>query len=412
MTPKGPIRTLPTAERMIFGLLTLVGLAMFVGVFLFPNISGGTTKIRIKSDFEMLWIVGGLEADVAASVAYDPERYTPLLRESLSISQSSNPKIGLGEGQTQFRWYYPPQFWLILRPFGLMPFLAAYLVWQLGGLALLAMVARVIYRFDWPGTVFLTLCPAALCNLYLGQTGTLAAALLMGGLGLLYRKPIWAGIFFALLTFKPTMGVLLPFCLLAGRHWLAFLSATLATFALIGLSLVVLGVEAWTAFLAGSLSSAFDIHTLQAGSWVVNYKLSLVRALRAAGLDYNLAMAGQYLLSAVVAVTVIWVFVRPGRPDLKAACLLAGTVLATPYIHIYDVAGLAMAGMLLMFFCLADGGRPGERSMVVLAWLAPLLALFTNAIGLPLAPIFLLLPFIALVLRAWREASISTSAAN
>ena len=68
--------------------------------------------------------------------------------------------------------------------------------------------------------------PAVFINAMFGQNGALTAALLIGGLLMPRRSGlILAGILFGLLTIKPHLGILVPFCLIASRNWRACLSA-------------------------------------------------------------------------------------------------------------------------------------------------------------------------------------------
>ena len=56
------------------------------------------------------------------------------------------------------------------------------------------MTIRLVFRFSWTAVAFVGFCPAVLSCLYFSQTGVIAAALMIGGVGLLHRSPILAGI--------------------------------------------------------------------------------------------------------------------------------------------------------------------------------------------------------------------------
>ena len=127
-----------------------------------------------------------------------------------------------------FAWHYPPVFHLAVLPLALLPYLWSYALWAAGTLALyLAVLRRLV---PGPYTVWLLLAfPAAFLNVMHGQNGFITVALLAGAVMTLERRPWLAGLFIGLLCYKPQLGLLLPLVLLAGRHWIAFLSAALTT---------------------------------------------------------------------------------------------------------------------------------------------------------------------------------------
>src|SRR5437667_206944 len=58
--------------------------------------------------------------------------------------------------------------------------------------------------------VLLVVSPATALNIWHGQNGFFTAAILIGGLTMLDRRPILAGVLFGTLSIKPQLGVLLP----------------------------------------------------------------------------------------------------------------------------------------------------------------------------------------------------------
>ena len=67
--------------------------------------------------------------------------------------------------------------------------------------------------------LFLAVAPGVAVNVFFGQNGFLTAALLIGGLVNLDRRPILSGILFGMLTIKPQFGLLLPVLLLITGRW-------------------------------------------------------------------------------------------------------------------------------------------------------------------------------------------------
>ena len=64
--------------------------------------------------------------------------------------------------------------------------------------------------------------PPVLINAITGQAGFLIAALFIGGMALLPKRPLLGGMLLGLMVIKPQLGLVLPFALAAGREWRAF----------------------------------------------------------------------------------------------------------------------------------------------------------------------------------------------
>src|SRR5207253_7794896 len=57
-----------------------------------------------------------------------------------------------------------------------------------------------------------------------------------------------AGILFGLLTYKPHLGLVLPFALLALGAWRAIFAGTVTAIVLVGTSVAVFGLEPWRSY--------------------------------------------------------------------------------------------------------------------------------------------------------------------
>ena len=91
--------------------------------------------------------------------------------------------------------------------------------------------------------------PVTLICLTHGHNGFLTALLLGGGLMLLDRRPLVAGLLFGCLIYKPQFALILPSLLLAGRNWRAIGGACVSAALLIALTLALWGWPVWQAFL-------------------------------------------------------------------------------------------------------------------------------------------------------------------
>jgi len=119
-----------------------------------------------------------------------------------------------------------------------------------------------------------------------------------------------------------------------------FASAGMTAIAMFVLSWLAFGTESWLAFFHG-LPRFSQAHFVEGkGTW---WKLqSIYSMVRYFGGTEQLAWACQFVLtaSAAVGLALIW---RSRLPyTLKAAAVAAGTLLATPYLFMYDMVVLAI----------------------------------------------------------------------
>jgi hypothetical protein len=94
---------------------------------------------------------------------------------------------------------------------------------------------------------------------------------------------------------------------------------------------------------------------------------SLYGLVRASGGSETLGWIFQGALMAAVAATVLWFWYRKKPFALQAALLVAGVLLITPYLFLYDTVILAVAAAFLLRVALATGFLPGERWALLVA---------------------------------------------
>ena len=269
-----------------------------------------------------------------------------------------------------FLWHYPPTFLLAVLLLGYLPYLVALAIFLAGSIAAWAMLIRRIVpdRRYWIAAAAM---PAGLVNLFHGQNGFLTAALAGFGLLLLERRPLVAGTLIGLLAIKPHLAILFPIALIASGQWRAFAAAAVTATLLSVLSVAVFGRDTLAAFVhdmpgAGSL---IDQGILPWGMIPSPYVFAL-----ALGAPRGLAWALQAAaaLGAMVGVWTAWRS-RTASFAARAAVLLTGALLVSPYVFYYDMtwAGLAV-GWLALHAAHADFRR-GEREVLFAAWIVPLL---------------------------------------
>jgi hypothetical protein len=282
----------------------------------------------LATDFISFWSAGHLALQGNAAAAYD---WPTMHRLQIAM-------MGLDPGG-YFGWAYPPLFFCVALVLAAMPYVTAFLAWVGVSFALYAVAMARIARA--PGAALLAgIMPAALACAMVGQNGFLSALLIAGVLLQLEARPILAGLFLGLLTYKPHFGLLFPLALVCGGYWRALFSATAASIAILLLSRL-LAPGSLAAFLAhmGGMSANF----LSSGVAGFYKQQSLYGLLRVLGMADRPSFWAQGVLFLAMAgfVGVLW----RGKSSLalKAAGLVVATLLATPYLYFYDFPILSVA---------------------------------------------------------------------
>lgn len=306
----------------------------------------------------------------------------------------------LGHPVGFYAFFYPPVALLLVAPLALLPYAASLIVWiavQVG-FALAIIRRTLIHRLT---TRLLLAFPATFLTVFGGQNALLSAGLIGLGLLLLRRRPGLAGAVFALLLYKPHLGLMIPVALLAGRQWRALAGGVAMAAALTGITLLAFGPETWAAFL-GNSRHAGDTLNLGLVDW--GKMASVYAGSRKLGLGSAVAWGLQGLVMAGTAATVARVWHRPGPFAAKAATLATATLLATPFLLDYDLTILAVTLAWIVQDRLDNGFRPYEATFLAACWVFPMLVrLIGLPLGLPIAPFFL----IGLLIVAARPAAVS-----
>src|SRR5262249_36228622 len=206
---------------------------------------GSITKGAALTDFLVFWSAGSLALQGHAAATYDPATISAV---ELRVAASHYPTLP---------WVYPPTFLLAVMPFALLPYAVGYLSWAAAGLMAYAGSLYAIIPRRLASLVALA-SPGVLWNLFEGQNGLFTTALLGGSLAFLETRPIVAGIFLGLLTYKPQIGVLFPVVLLITGNWRVIASATATAACFAAASYLAFGTETWARFL-GSLTATANV---------------------------------------------------------------------------------------------------------------------------------------------------------
>ncbi len=313
----------------------------------------------LGTDFSQVWTAGTMVWDGRAAAVWDWPSHFAVQQ---AFHQSRTVDL--------YGWHYPPPFLLIAGVLATMPYLQALIVWQTATLAPFALMAqRYIGRKDaW---LYVLAAPVTLICLTHGHNGFLTALLLGGGLILLDKKPLFAGLLLGCLVYKPQFAVVIPLLLLATQAWRAILGAALSSLALIGLTLAIWGWPVWQAFF-DSLPLTQHI-VIEQGRTGWEKIMSPFSAMRSWGMDVGPAYLVQGLASVTAIGATLWL-AWTSRPALRNAATSATVLIATPYVLDYDFTVL----LLGIGFLWKDGEEHGwcayEKSLLALAWVAPLVA--------------------------------------
>lgn len=363
------------------------------------EIAGDHASIDARRiDFIAFWAAAKLALAGEAHAAFDPV--------TLSVA------AGLGgDVPGNLLWLYPPGFLALVTPLGALPLWAAWCVFTLASAACLALAVRVPAKPLPGGWRLVVASPAVLIGaLAIGQNSVLWTASLIAALSALRQgRPALAGLFIALLTLKPQLGLLIPVALLASREWRALGWAAVFAALICAAATLPFGLAYWQSF---GVALADAMARLDGGSMPVSRLVTVYGFVRALGLEHATAIWSQWAASLALATAVGWAWSRPAiGPDLRAALLCAAIPLATPYAFYYEMP-LTLAAAV---FLVRDGfGKsPSECLWMGILWLGPITPLYapmlhvpalTDNVSLIATPMIVVTTALCLV-RAWRRAA-------
>lgn len=318
-----------------------------------PGLKEGTGGLPLGEDFINYWAGAQLATHGHAAAVYDLKGFALFQRQHVA-------------SYADFRWYgYPPVALVLTSPLVFFPYLFGYFFWIAAGTFLCTFLfAR---QLRWSEAFFCAVAvPAFFYNTVGGQNGQFTAALLVGGILLLERRPLVSGLLFGVLCFKPQLGFLIPIALAAGGHWRSFAAAAAMVIALISISVLAFGLDTWAAFLS---VAHYNVAVMEQN--IMWHRMPTVfAAARLSGLDSSAAgvLQGVSSLAAITVTVAAW----RGAADfrVKGAVLIIATILATPYAWDYDLMAVAFAIVWLWLY----GARRGFSDWEKLALAATMAA--------------------------------------
>ncbi len=318
-------------------------LAMAVSLcFLFLVVTALVTILRdpYQMDFISWWAAGRLALEGQAPLAYDFAAHRAVELQATMVA-------GIPFG-------YPPAFLLLAAPFALFPYPPAAVAWVILTWGAYALAVRLWAPRAWWLAMAM---PPLLINAITGQAGFLIAALFIGGMTLLPKRPLLGGLLLGLIVIKPQLGLVLPLALAAGREWRAFIGAASSSLGLLLAGLLTFGWQAYVAWFGNAGLYSSVVADGLAG-W--QRMASVYAALRFDGLGAVPAWIAQGVVALIAVAACCLLWRRSADRGVRAGSLAAATALASPYLFGYDtlllilpLAWLVARGRhgLLLAFC-------------------------------------------------------------
>lgn len=282
----------------------------------------------VVTDFLEVWVAGRTTLKGAAAAAYDP------------VLHHTAQETAVGHAFHGYLWWhYPPVVLFLAAALALLPYMAAFLVWVSSTLALYTATIAAIAKTRF-AALFACAMPPVLANAIAGQNGFFTASLIGLALLNLETRPLLAGVFVGLLTYKPQFGILFPLILAVGGKWRAICSATVVAVFAVLLPFAVFGAEPLLAFLHYLPKANDSLLVHGAAGW--NKLQTIYGVLRWIGFGNVTASAAQTMTCLSAAATVVFLWRTKVSFELKAAALATAVLFATPYTYMYDLPILAV----------------------------------------------------------------------
>ena len=296
-----------------------------------------------ERDFVAVWVAGKLAASGHVAQVYDTELFrvvgTPLA----------------GSDVVKLAYPYPPQLLFIAVPLSLLPLSIAFVLWQAVSAGLFLLAARSYLPPGFP-KILVVLTPAALINILFGQVGLFFGALWLFAFS-------GSALAAAALTFKPHRGFLVAVDAVRRRQLIV---TSVIAVAILGLSALVFGIDAWTAWFKGAAA-------YQASSLADRASEGWRHQMATAYLAYGPV---GWIAFAAAAIYLLW-----RRFDVFTAATAA--FLIAPYGFHYDMTVVCLGFGLLLFTKWRD--LPAWQTFVcAVAFILPLLVALGSWIASPI----------------------------
>ncbi len=363
-------------------LLAILQLGL-LGLYFFQLQNGIDFKGHLVGrDFVNMYLGGDLIGKGQVDVLFSQDRYWDALRD------------WLGEDYLIHNWSYPPTMFWVAELLAKLPYYLAYFVWTFGGVLVLGFALRTL-GLSWLWAMAVVLSPAGFWNILAGQNAFYISGFLIFSLGASWdNKKLPAGIFWALATVKPHLGLLAIPLLVGKKRYGVIVTGGIILVALMGIVLLRYGIEPW---------QKFFLITVTQQRFVLENWHGLVEIFVPTGFMQGrllgLSVPFSYALHGCVAVVTLGMLVRawPSKTADKRywiSWFAIGTYLLLPYSFMYDfmlfqVVLLLWRDDLTTLFRVKN--EEVARGIWIFLWMSPLILVAVVAISkIQLMPVVLL----------------------
>jgi alpha-1,2-mannosyltransferase len=339
----------------------------------------------IGSDFVQFWAASKMALSGEASEIYNHTRVF-LVEEAVTGKFYPLP------------FHYPPIMLLMILPLALLPYLVSLAAWLgVTFVSYLSILRRVVPH---PVAKWLILAfPGVFQNFIHGQNGFLSGVFLGGGLILVDRSPLWAGILLGLLSYKPQFLPMIPIALLFGRRWKALAGMAFSSGTLIVISLLAFGPEPWIAFWK---NIPVAVKMVETGATPLHQLQTVFGAAILAGLDLPIARILHSTVAVIAAGVMSRLWLKNAPFFLRASSLALGILLLPPHVNSYDMTILALPLAWVGWEGYTRGWLSWEINILALCWIMPLISVGIAAkMRIQIAPLALMVLMVLVIRRSY-----------
>ena len=332
-------------------------------------------------DFVNVYTSGSLVLGDRLDILYDIQAYRAY-------------QLELFEGGLKHHNYsYPPVTLLYTWLLALPPYPAALLLWLGGTGAFFVWAARPYLREAGLPAWVAILAPASIVNAWAGHYGFLIGGLWLAAFHVMPRRPVLAGILIGCMIVKPHLAILVPLVLLWRREWRAFASAAATAIALVGLSILLFGVDLWIVYLTRTaVVQAAMVDDV--GTFFIRMMPTIMPSLALAGVGATVAAIVQVVVGLGAIGLLLWRMPKDsGEAGLAAA---TATFLVLPYAFNYDLTVAGLAGLLVLQRS-RTGGSIAFSLAAAFAFLVPMSVMYFGLVDMPVGPPALIFQLLALL---------------
>lgn len=322
------------------------------------------------TDFASFYAAGALADAGTPALAYDRAAHYA------AEERATEPGVNYSY------FYYPPVFLIVCMALAAVPYLAAFVLFEVATLVAYVGVVRGILRArGWASLVPILAFPAVPWTLGAGQNSFLSAAIFGGATLWVDRRPVAAGLLFGALAYKPQFALLVPVALAAGRNWRAFWAAAASALALSLASLALFGEATWRSFVSalGGSGTAYQ-SVIDKGAMVNGFGTVLILG---GGAPLTYAVQATVTLAAAVFVALLWR--SQASLAVRAAGLAGSVLLAAPVALFYDFATPFVALAWLVRLGRDEGYLPWDKMVLMGVYIVPLFSRYLGRVHVPIA---------------------------